>query len=95
MLRSSLPSPLGRNTADGRKLPDIHTKPMALRDALQRELGVSVVQLLGANRQSEIDRVDRPSTRYMVEQHDPTLTLSYVPHLITTSRGLVLKILVR
>ena len=73
---------LGRTRADGRKLPDIHTKPMALRDELQRELGVfPLFNFWGPTANLKSTEWIAQATRYMVEQHDPTLTLSYLPHL--------------
>ena len=75
-------TPRPQYRADGRKLPDIHTKPMALRDALQRELGVfPLFNFWGPTANLKSTEWIAQATRYMVEQHDPTLTLSYVPHL--------------
>ena len=55
---------------------------MALRDDLQRELGVfPLFNFWGPTANLKSTEWIAQATRYMVEQHDPTLTLSYVPHL--------------
>jgi len=68
--------------ADGRKIPDIYTRPAALRRQLQRELGqFPLFEFWGP-------ATSIRSTRWIVEaamlverQFDPTLTLIYLPHL--------------
>ena len=77
---SATPRPQYR--ADGRKLPDIHTRPMALRDALQRELGTfPLFNFWGPTANLKSTQWIAEATRYVVEKHDPTLTLTYLPHL--------------
>lgn len=68
--------------ADGRKLPDIHTHPSALRDRLQAELGTfPLFRFWGP-------LADITSTRWIADAaikvdqwHAPTLSLVYLPHL--------------
>ncbi len=68
--------------ADGRKLPDIHTHPAALRDELQHSLGqFPLFRFWGP-------AADIVSTRWIgrcalqvMDEHRPTLTLVYLPHL--------------
>ncbi|MEO8159318.1 MAG: nucleotide pyrophosphatase/phosphodiesterase family protein [Betaproteobacteria bacterium] len=68
--------------ADGRKLPDIHTHPSALRDELQHSLGqFPLFRFWGP-------AADIVSTRWIgrcalqvMDKHRPTLTLVYLPHL--------------
>jgi predicted AlkP superfamily pyrophosphatase or phosphodiesterase len=68
--------------ADGRKIPDLWTHPASLRDSLQRDLGqFPLFSFWGPG-------ADLTSTRWITEcairvdgQHDPTLTLVYLPHL--------------
>lgn len=75
-------TPRPQYRADGRKLPDIHTKPMALRDALQGELGdFPLFNFWGPTANLKSTEWIAQATKYMVAQHDPTLTLSYLPHL--------------
>lgn len=74
------PRPIYR--ADGRKLPDIYSQPMALRDELVRELGTfPLFDFWGP-------RAGIPSSRWIgrASQHvwrtrTPTLSLVYLPHL--------------
>jgi predicted AlkP superfamily pyrophosphatase or phosphodiesterase len=74
------PRPIYR--ADGRKLPDIHTHPGALRDSLQTRLGTfPLFRFWGP-------RADIVSSRWIadaaleLEAHaQPTLSLVYLPHL--------------
>ena len=75
-------TPRPQYRADGRKLPDIHTKPMELRDELQRELGVfPLFNFWGPTANLKSSEWIAEATKYTVEQHDPTLTLAYLPHL--------------
>ncbi len=68
--------------ADGRKLPDIHTHPGALRDELQAELGAfPLFQFWGpAAGIVSSDWIARCTLQVMKQQR-PTLTLAYLPHL--------------
>jgi predicted AlkP superfamily pyrophosphatase or phosphodiesterase len=68
--------------ADGRKIPDLHSKPAQLAHELQAELGTfPLFQFWGPG-------AGLPSTRWIVdsalrcmERFNPTLTLVYLPHL--------------
>jgi predicted AlkP superfamily pyrophosphatase or phosphodiesterase len=69
-------------TADGRKIPDIYTEPYELRGELQKELGAFPLfdfwgPRAGIASTSWIAR----ATARVIEEHSPTLTLSYLPHL--------------
>lgn len=74
------PRPIYR--ANGRKLPDVHTTPVELRDKLQDELGTfPLFNFWGP-------RADITSTRWIADcalalerMHQPTLNLVYLPHL--------------
>lgn len=74
------PRPIYR--ADGRKLPDVHTHPSALRDHLQAKLGTfPLFNFWGP-------RADIRSTRWIADaalelerREQPTLSLVYLPHL--------------
>ncbi len=68
--------------ADGRKLPDIHTHPGALRDELQGALGnFPLFQFWGPGAGiASSDWIAR-STLHVMQQQRPTLTLAYLPHL--------------
>ena len=75
-------TPRPQYRADGRKLPDIHAKPMALRDTLQRELGVfPLFNFWGPTANLKSTEWIAQATKFTVEHHDPTLTLAYLPHL--------------
>jgi predicted AlkP superfamily pyrophosphatase or phosphodiesterase len=68
--------------ADGRKLPDIHTKPAALRDELQGALGeFPLFRFWGPGADLVSSRWIADSALHVLEQHRPTLTLVYLPHL--------------
>ena len=68
--------------ADGRKLPDIHTHPSALRDDLQGALGTfPLFQFWGPGAGIASTRWIVDSTLRVLQQHQPTLTLAYLPHL--------------
>ena len=68
--------------ADGRKLPDLHTKPPELRDQLQAQFGqFPLFDFWGP-------RAGIPSSRWITaaalevwRTHEPTLSLVYLPHL--------------
>ncbi len=68
--------------ADGRKLPDIHTHPAALRDELQGSLGTfPLFQFWGPGAGiASSDWIARCTLQVMQKQR-PTLTLVYLPHL--------------
>lgn len=68
--------------ADGRKLPDIYTQPAELRPALQAKLGqFPLFKFWGPNTTIESTQWIADAARYVEEQHSPTLTLIYLPHL--------------
>ena len=68
--------------ADGRKLPDIHTKPAALRDELQGALGeFPLFRFWGPGADITSSRWIADSALHVLERHRPSLTLVYLPHL--------------
>ena len=68
--------------ADGRKLPDIHTRPAELRDELQGALGpFPLFRFWGPGADIESSRWIARSALHMLEHQQPTLTLVYLPHL--------------
>jgi len=74
------PRPIYR--ADGVKIPDILTKPIALRDQLQGRLGTfPLFNFWGPNTTIYSSRWIADSAMLVDEKYDPTLTLVYLPHL--------------
>ncbi len=68
--------------ADGRKLPDIHTHPAALRDELQQRLGTfPLFRFWGPGADIVSSRWIADSALHMLRTHPSTLTLVYLPHL--------------
>ncbi|KEO71872.1 alkaline phosphatase family protein [Anditalea andensis] len=68
--------------ADGRKLPDIHSQPMDLREKLQQELGqFPLFSFWGPNANIASTRWIAEASMLVDRWHDPTLTLIYLPHL--------------
>jgi predicted AlkP superfamily pyrophosphatase or phosphodiesterase len=68
--------------ADGRKLPDVYTRPAGLRDELQDALGTfPLFHYWGPAASIQSTRWIADATRLVEEQHRPTLTLVYLPHL--------------
>ncbi|EPR67232.1 alkaline phosphatase family protein [Cyclobacterium qasimii] len=68
--------------SDGRKLPDIHSQPMGLRDRLQKELGqFPLFSFWGPNANIASSKWIAEASMKVDEWHDPTLTLIYLPHL--------------
>lgn len=68
--------------ADGVKVPDIYTEPMALRDKLQGELGTfPLFHFWGPNTTIQSSRWIAESAKKVALEYDPTLTLIYLPHL--------------
>ena len=68
--------------SDGRKLPDIHSQPMGLRDRLQKELGqFPLFSFWGPNANIASSKWIADASMKVDEWHDPTLTLIYLPHL--------------
>jgi predicted AlkP superfamily pyrophosphatase or phosphodiesterase len=68
--------------ADGRKLPDVHSKPGELRDTLQRELGqFPLFTYWGPNASIASSKWIADSSKRVDQQYNPTLTLIYLPHM--------------
>lgn len=68
--------------ADGRKIPDVYTHPMDLRDDLQKELGqFPLFKFWGPATSIEVSQWIAKSAKIVDERYDPTLTLIYLPHL--------------
>lgn len=68
--------------ADGRKLPDIHSQPMELRDRLQQELGqFPLFSFWGPNANIESTAWIAKAAKKIDEWYSPTLNLIYLPHL--------------
>ncbi|WP_224996146.1 alkaline phosphatase family protein [Cesiribacter sp. SM1] len=68
--------------SDGRKLPDIYTQPMDLRDRLQKELGqFPLFEFWGPNANINSTRWIAEASKKVDQWHNPTLTLIYLPHL--------------
>ncbi|SHM38794.1 Predicted pyrophosphatase or phosphodiesterase, AlkP superfamily [Cyclobacterium lianum] len=68
--------------SDGRKLPDIHSQPMGLRDRLQKELGqFPLFSFWGPNANISSSKWIAEASMKVDEWHDPTLTFIYLPHL--------------
>jgi predicted AlkP superfamily pyrophosphatase or phosphodiesterase len=74
------PRPIYR--ADGRKLPDCYTKPLALRDELTERLGpFPLFQFWGPATSIAASRWIADAARHVRRTRAPTLTLVYLPHL--------------
>jgi predicted AlkP superfamily pyrophosphatase or phosphodiesterase len=68
--------------ADGRKIPDIYTKPHDIRFPIQAELGqFPLFNFWGPNTSIESSQWIANSAKWIEEQYHPTLTLVYLPHL--------------
>ena len=68
--------------ADGRKLPDINTKPADLRFQLQAELGqFPLFKFWGPVTSIESSRWIAEASKWVDAKRNPTLTLVYLPHL--------------
>jgi predicted AlkP superfamily pyrophosphatase or phosphodiesterase len=68
--------------ADGRKVFDIHTQPMAMRDELKRDLGdFPFPAFWGPAAGIASSEWIAASARWVEEKHQPTLSLVYLPHL--------------
>lgn len=74
------PRPIYR--ADGRKLPDIHTTPIELRDELVRELGpFPLFDFWGPRAGIPSSRWIGRCAAHVWRTRQPTLSLVYLPHL--------------
>ena len=68
--------------ADGRKIPDVYTSPPALRDDLQRELGVfPLFEFWGPRASIRSSQWIADAAKIVEARFAPTLTLVYLPHL--------------
>jgi predicted AlkP superfamily pyrophosphatase or phosphodiesterase len=68
--------------ADGRKIPGIYTQPHDLKYALERNLGpFPLFQFWGPGASLTSSRWIADAARFVIEQHHPTMTLVYLPHL--------------
>ena len=68
--------------ADGRKIPDIYTRPADLRFALQDELGpFPLFNFWGPNTSIGASTWIAEAAKWVDQRYDPTLTLIYLPHL--------------
>jgi len=68
--------------ADGRKLPDINSKPANLRPQLQTELGqFPLFKFWGPVTSIESSQWIANASKWVDAKEDPTLTLIYLPHL--------------
>jgi predicted AlkP superfamily pyrophosphatase or phosphodiesterase len=67
---------------DGRKIPDIYTKPAHLRPALQEAFGrFPLFRFWGPLAGIEGSRWIAEAAKWIEERHQPTLSLVYLPHL--------------
>jgi predicted AlkP superfamily pyrophosphatase or phosphodiesterase len=68
--------------ADGRKIFDVHTGPLALRPEIKRDLGeFPFPSFWGPAAGIESSRWIAAAARWIEEKHQPTLNLVYLPHL--------------
>lgn len=68
--------------ADGRKMPDIYTQPADTRTKLQSQFGqFPLFNFWGPNTSIASTQWIADSAMWMEQQHSPTLTLIYLPHL--------------
>jgi predicted AlkP superfamily pyrophosphatase or phosphodiesterase len=68
--------------ADGRKVFDIHTQPMLLRDALKRDLGEFPFRAFwGPAAGIASSEWIAAAATWIEQKHSPTLSLVYLPHL--------------
>ena len=68
--------------ADGRKIPDSYSQPEELRDRLQERLGVfPLFKFWGPTANIESSRWIADASVEVMREHNPSLTLVYLPHL--------------
>lgn len=68
--------------ADGRKLPDVYSTPLTLRDELQSKLGTfPLFSFWGPATDISATQWIADATRHVYDTKRPTLTLAYLPHL--------------
>ncbi len=69
-------------TADGRKIPDVYGEPPELGKKLSEELGrFPLFEFWGPRAGIASSRWIARATARVIEEHAPTLTLTYLPHL--------------
>ena len=77
---SATPRPM--YPADGRKIPDVYTHPMDLRDDLTERLGqFPLFSFWGPKADITSSRWIADCALYIEQRHTPTLNLVYLPHL--------------
>ncbi|GAB3927415.1 alkaline phosphatase family protein [Mucilaginibacter myungsuensis] len=75
-------TPRPQYLADGRKQPDCYSQPPELRDELQNKLGqFPLFQFWGPGANIKSTRWIADAAMHTDDQHNPTLTLIYLPHL--------------
>jgi len=68
--------------ADGRKIPDIYTRPAELRTELQARGGrFPLFEFWGPNTSIRSSQWIADAAKWVDQKYDPTLTLIYLPHL--------------
>jgi len=68
--------------ADGRKVFDIHTQPMQLRESIKQQLGAfPFQQFWGPGAGLASSRWIAESAKHVYQKHCPELSLVYLPHL--------------
>ncbi len=68
--------------ADGRKVFDVHTQPMEMREAIKKDLGPFPFQAFwGPGSGIASSEWIAASAKWVEEKHSPTLSLVYLPHL--------------
>ena len=68
--------------ADGRKIPDVYTRPSSLRDELQAALGTfPLFEFWGPRAGIRSTAWIADAARHVDRKFNPTLTLIYLPHL--------------
>ena len=68
--------------ADGRKIPDIYTKPAEVRSPIQSQLGqFPLFNFWGPNTSITSSQWIADSAKWIEQRYSPTLTLVYLPHL--------------
>src|SRR5262245_32582534 len=68
--------------ADGRKIPDVHTRPASLRETLQSALGTfPLFEFWGPRASIRSTTWIAEAAKIVEKMHRPTLTLVYLPHL--------------
>jgi len=75
-------TPRPQYLADGRKFPDVYTHPAELRDELQQKLGTfPLFKFWGPTTSIQSSRWIADAAMEVAQQHQPTLTLIYLPHM--------------